>query len=270
MMRFSKTPRLAGVTIGAVLLLSACSPIRSLAALSRSTDHFVTFEGDNRIRIEPGAEVFATTVAPYVAQAIRKVEADHYTAFTSVPTIYVCATQASYYRLTGQRAPASVTNKLFLSPQLFQESKPIDSYLTHELSHLHLVQRVGLYDSARVPAWFKEGLAEVVSGGATGSSVTVTKAYAAINEKRRFFPDEGRNVIVSFLSPRYGDYWHIENRMFYRQSMLFVEFLRECDKDAFQRFLVNVEQGGKFKTAFREAYGCELALLWGKFLERAP
>lgn len=269
MLRSSTAMRLAFAAISAVVLLAACSPIKSLAALSRSADHFLPFAGDDRIRIEAGAEPFAAAISPYVADAIAKVESGHYAPFSAPATIYVCETKDSYYRLTGQRTPAVVTNKLFLSPDLFQDQKPVDRYLAHELSHLHLIQGLGPLGSVRLPSWFKEGLAELVSGGATGSSVALTEAYVAINSKHRFYPDEGRNIISSFFSPRYGSYWNIENRMFYRQSMLFVEFMRDYDHDAFRRFLVAVEGGTKFKKAFRTAYGCELTILWGKFLEKA-
>lgn len=255
--------------IALVLLLAACSPIRSLAALSRSHDAFVPYTGDTRIQVEPGAEDLAAQVSPLITEAIRTVEATHAAPFVSHVTIHVCATNASYYRFTGQRSPATTTNKVYLSPELFQGHRPLHRYLTHELSHFHLVQRLGLLGAIRLPEWFKEGLAELVSGGATGTSVPVSDALRAISEGRSLVPDEGRGAISSFLIPHYGSYWNIENRMFYRQSMLFVQFIRDQDRDAFHRFLTEVERGNDFKGSLRSAYPGGVPLLWAKFLDHA-
>jgi len=263
----STVRRAAVAIIASSIILVACAPIRSLATLFRQTDHFVLFPDDNRIRIEPGAAHFAELISPHIAEAIKKVEAAHYAPFVSQPTIYVCATNEGYYRLTGQRAPATVTNKLYLSPELFQGQRPIDRYLAHELSHLHLVQRLGLFGCLRLPEWFKEGLAELASNGATGSSVVVCDALRAIHGGHTFIPDEGRNVVSAVLFPRYGSYWHLENRMFYRQSMLFVEFMRAQNEGAFQGFLVDLAGGTEFKKALQDAYHGDIPMLWGSFLK---
>ena len=45
--------------------------------------------------------------------------------------------------------------------------------------------------------------------------------------------------------------------------------MRDYDHNAFRGFLFAIEGGTEFKRAFREAYGCELAILWGKFLDKA-
>lgn len=264
----STSLRVTILIIATLIALASFSPIRSLVALTHSTDHFVPFSGDNRIQIEPGAEHFAALLSPHMNDAITKVENGHNAPFMFQPTIYVCATHESFYRLTGQRAAATVTNKAFISPNLFQGKRPLDRYLAHEMSHLHVVQRVGLIDAARIPAWFKEGLAEMVSGGATASFVTVPEAIRAIKEGHNFIPDEGRNLVLSFLFPRYGSYWGIENRMFYRQSMLFVEFMRAYDESAFNRFLANLEDGDEFEQALNDTYPGGLSMLWDSFLDK--
>lgn len=250
-------------------LLSACSSTRSLAATFHSTKHFVPYAADTRILYEPGAEPFIERIPSLLPDAINKVEAGHYSPFFGPVNIYVCATTENYFRQTGHRAPAIVTTHLFLSPDLFRGNKPVDRYLTHELSHLHIRQKLGLVGAFRLPSWFKEGLAELVSGGATGYQILNHDAYKAINEKRSFIPDEGRNIISTFLSPRYGSYWNLEQPMFYRQCMLFVQFMKEYDEKAFQKFLVNVEDGRSFKNGFVTAYGIELSGLWERFVEKS-
>jgi hypothetical protein len=109
----------------------------------------------------------------------------------------------------------------------------------------------------------------MVSGGATSSSVEVSEALKAIGEGRSFIPDEGRNLVASFLFPHYGTYWHMENRMFYRQSMLFVQFMRDQDPAAFRRFLTAVVQGDDFKKALHRTYPDGVCGLWSKFVDEA-
>jgi hypothetical protein len=251
------------------LLLAACTPMRSLAALAWSTDHFVPFVDDERVRVEPGADRFALMLSPYMTEAVTTVEASQAGPFKSPVRVYLCASDTSFSRLTGRRAPATTTNDVYLSPDLFDGTRALDRYLTHELSHLHLVQNIGVLGGTRLPEWFKEGLAEMVSGGATSSSVAVSEALKAVGEGRSFMPDEGRNVVASFLFPHYGTYWHIENRMFYRQSMLFVQFMRDQDPAAFRRFLAAVVQGDDFKKALHRTYPDGVRGLWAKFVDEA-
>lgn len=94
----------------------------------------------------------------------------HYSPFPCPVRVYMCGTDESCYSHTGSKAPAVVTTRLFLSPKSFQNNRPLERYLTHELSHLHIEQSLGFFRSLRLPAWFKEGLAELVSGGAQPAS----------------------------------------------------------------------------------------------------
>jgi len=109
----------------------------------------------------------------------------------------------------------------------------------------------------------------LVSGGATGFSISEHDAYKAISEKNRFVPDEGRNIISTFLSPRYGSYWNLEQPMYYRQCMLFVVFMRDYDEKAFQKFLVALERGDNFRNAIFDAYHIRLSSLWETFVEKS-
>lgn len=270
MVRARTAARIAAVVLLAVPVLAACAPLRSVAAALRSTDGFAPAASDGRVLCEPGAEAYALRVSPLLPAAIAAVEQVHGWPFRRAVSVYVCATDESCARHTGSKAPAVVTNKLFLSPALFDGARPLDRYLAHELSHLHLVQSVGVRGAFRIPEWFKEGLAEVVSGGATGRTVADAEAFAAVREGRSFVPDEGRNVVSSFLFPRYGAHWELGQPMFYRQCMLFVRFLRDTDAGAFREFLSAVEDGREFGRALCDAYRVPLDELWRRFQKSAP
>jgi hypothetical protein len=247
-------------------LLSACSQSRAIIASFRSTDDFIPLSSDKRVLYEPGAETHASEIALLLPEAIQKVEAAHYQPFKNAVEVYICASKESCFRLTAQHAPATVTHKLFISPALFEGEKPIDRYLTHELSHLQLLQRVGTLNSMKLPAWFKEGLAEFVSGNATGAMVTDEEAERSLAQGRGFVPDDGRGLLASFFSPRYGTYWGMSQPLFYHQSMLFVRYLHTVDEPAFHRFLTEVQNGKGFKNALESTYHTDLAALWGTYL----
>lgn len=249
-----------------VLPLSACSATASLIASLRPTDHFLTLESDARVLYEPGAEENAHNIVPLLPQAIDIVEKRQYVPFHEPIKIYVCASAESYYKLTGSRARAVVTNNLFLSPALFQDRPTLPLYLTHELSHLHLLQILGTYRMIRLPSWFKEGLATFVSGGGGASDITDDEALDAIRRGQTFVPDEGQGVIASLLFPRYGSHWKLDNHMFYRQGMLFVSFMQETDEDSFRKFLISIQQGEDFSTALTNAYNKNLDTLWESFV----
>jgi len=249
-----------------VLLLSACSATRSLIASFRSTGHFLTLKADTRVLYEPGADANAREVALLLPEAINRVEKGQYLPFRDPVKIYVCASAESYYKLTGTRARAVVTNRLFLSPALFQDGPTLPLYLTHELSHLHLLQRLGTYRMIELPSWFKEGLATFVSGGGGASDVTDDEAIDAIRRGRNFMPDEGQGVIASLLFPRYGSFWKLDNHLFYRQGMLFVAFMQKTDENSFHKLLISLQQGEDFLTALTNAYNKNLATLWESFV----
>lgn len=261
--------RPAALAVLAILSVSSCGSAGTLVATLRSTRHFVPLASDGRVLHEPGAEGHAERIPPLLPGAIEAVEAGHHDEFAGPVRVHVCSTPASFERLTGHRSPAAVVSKLFLSPRLFLEDRPLDRYLAHELSHLHLRQKLGLVRTFVTPAWFKEGLAEMVSGGATARLVSPLEAYAAVAGGRGFVPDAGRGLLRTFVSPRYGNHWNLEPAMFYRQCMLFVTFMREQDESAFRRLLAALGGGERFKRALSASYGVPLAVLWGRFVEHA-
>lgn len=247
---------------------SGCTAVRSIVAYYRSTDHFVVYPQDPRVLYEPGAETFAPEVASILPAAIGKVESAQYLPFNEPVSVYLCASEASYYRLTGTKARALTTSRLFLSPAILEERQPIlKLYVTHELSHLHLQQCLGILRMQKLPAWFKEGLAALVSGGGGAERVTDSQALEAIRQGQSFTPDEGRSALASFLFPRYGSYWHLEQQMFYHQAMLFVGFLRDKDEAAFRGMLLDIQSGSPFAVSLEKAYGLQLADLWSLFLQ---
>jgi hypothetical protein len=249
----------------AALFLSACGPARSLVAACRSTDGFVPLAGDARIRCEPGAEPLALAVAPWLDTAVADVEQGHGAPFAEPVTVYVCASEESFTRYSGSKGRGAVTSKLFLSPALLGQPETIPLYLAHELSHLHILQRVGVYGLLKLPVWFKEGLATLVSRGGGAQDVSDDQARDAIRAGRAFRPDAGGSALAGVFFPKYAATFHLENRMFYRQAMLFTRFLGETDGPAFAALVSAIESGRPFPDAFAAAYKAPLPDMWRRF-----
>jgi hypothetical protein len=246
-----------------LLTSSSCTVTRSAISSLRSTDHFVPLEADPRVLYEPGAEAFAEQMAELLPEAIERVEAGHYRPFAKPVTIRVCASQESYEKLTGLKAPASVTLKgVFFSPRLVEEQRPLLLYLAHELSHLHLEQQISKWKFARLPAWFKEGLATYVSGGGGAQTVTESEAIEAIKAGEHFEPHETGSIFFR----KYGHHWGLSPQMFYRQSMMFVAYLKHSDEQKYHGLLLSIQDGACFSDAFHDAFHASLSELWQEFL----
>ena len=204
-------------------------------------------------------------MAELLPQAIEQVEAGHYRPFVKPVTIHICASQESYKKLTGIKAPASITIKgVFFSPRLVEEQRPLSLYLAHELSHLHLEQQIGKWKFVRLPAWFKEGLATYVSDGGGAQNVSESEAIEAIRTGKHFKPNETGGIFFR----KYGNYWGLSPHMFYRQSMMFVAYLKNVDERKYRSFLLSVQDGKCFSESFHNAFGVSLAEIWDDFLEK--
>jgi hypothetical protein len=248
-----------------LLASSGCSVTRSAISSLRSTDHFIPLKTDKSVLYEPGAEAFAEHMAELLPQAIEQVEAGHYRPFVKPVIIHICASQESYEKLTGIKAPASITIKgVFFSPRLVEEQRPLSLYLAHELSHLHLEQQIGKWKFARLPAWFKEGLATYVSGGGGAQNVTEPEAIEAIKAGEHFKPHEKGNIFFR----KYGHHWGLSPQMFYRQSMMFVAYLKDTDEEKYRSLLLGIQDGAGFANSFHNAFGVSLAEIWNDFLEK--
>ena len=171
--------------------------------------------------------------------------------------VFVCASVdcfAGYVRTPNLSAATVRDNRVFLGPQLFgREAHRLQSILTHELSHLHLGQQIGHY-TTKVPAWFHEGLATLASNGGGADYATDAQAIAAIRQGKMFAPE-----MRDTPSQRHtADFWGLDVYTFYRQSMLFVGYLRDLSMERFQDFLQAVQDQEDFDLAFGNAYNMSL------------
>ena len=143
--------------------LSSCSAVNALAHYCQSTDHFHMLSSDKRVFYEDGAEAFAGAIAESLDAAVVDVERQQNGSFVKKIRLFVSASPESFEALTGRKAKGiTCRGSVFLSPRLLEHPDEIDAYVTHELSHLFLLQHRGLYKYMTMPQWFTEGLAVFV------------------------------------------------------------------------------------------------------------
>lgn len=249
------------VTMSAVC--SGCSFVKHSIAALRSTDHFVTHTNDSRVLFEPGAEELANKIVLFLPSAVQQIEEYQYRPFVKPIRVYICASRKSFARLYGADVRAGVSTQLFLSPRIFEEGDEIAiMYLTHELSHLHIQDHIGIYNTSRLPFWFKEGLATYVSGGGGAHTITEKQAIESIKLGRKFIP----NQTGGFIFQKTASDWGLEHHMFYRQSMLFISYLTVINESRFRNLLLGIENGERFSTSLEAAYNKKLEELWDGFL----
>lgn len=240
-----------------------CTFVRQSVAVLRSTDHFVTHKNDSRVLYEPDAGDYANRVVLFLPSAIQQVEKKQYGPFAKPVSVYICASRESFTRMYGADVRAGVLSKLFISPRIFESGDEIARlYLIHELSHLHIRDRLGNYKMSRLPFWFKEGLATYVSDGGGAHTVTEKQAIESIKSGKYFVPDETGGLIFQ----KTASDWDLDHHMFYRQSMLFISYLAETNESGYRKLLLDVENGERFATALQAAYDKKLEELWNDFL----
>jgi hypothetical protein len=234
--------------------------------LYRSTDRFAIWSADPRVRYEPGAEAMAAEVADALPAAIQIVEQRLNQPFLGGPTTFVCARPATYKSFVGAVNATSggcvINRRLFLSPKPENTAERIPRLLAHELTHLHVEQRIGLMRVLRLPFWFNEGLAVFVSDGGGAEDVTDAQARTAIAEGRTFVP-EGN---IALFYRRVPSHYRLSPHLFYREAGMFVGDFARRDEDQFHRFVRRIERSQLLDEAFSREYGMTIAAAWERFV----
>ena len=257
--------------VGALLFIAAAvvflrSPVGR--ALTKSKSPFVPVATDARVRFEPGAETMAVRAALFLDSAIAAVEAGHGRPFRKPFTVYVTATQRSLNEFAGLPPNAPIRGivlfgDLFIAPSAF-DWHGMDNHrqsMMHELSHLHLRQRLGtLAARGEVPPWFHEALADLVSG-AGGESLSVEEATRAILEGPALRPDSTGNLWTLARAGNYG----LPGPMLHRQGRMFIEYLQARDPEGFKALVVQLQEDRTFAKPFRDHFGGSVNDLWGAF-----
>ena len=119
-----------------------------------------------------------------------------------------------------------------LAPILFSTQRHrLPAILTHEMSHAHLRTWISQLSVMRLPQWFKEGLAVMISGGGGAEGVSELQARAAIKRGDHIAIESSSSVFnlgaVRFKQPPIIPDTSFRIQLAYRQAGMFVTFLHD-------------------------------------------
>lgn len=270
-MRFLKAKKWVGLVATGLLILATLLVLGQARARTtlRWVRGFVPCQQDPRVYYETGAEELASVIARALPAAVEKVEEHQAGPFEKPFRVYVCASHERFARRIGQSVEDPVRGiallrDIWVSPLAFSfyGKDTHRETLMHELSHLHLGQKLGWYGRAKgLPQWFVEGLADWVADTGT-EQVSRPEAVAAIRQGRRIVPNVSGRLSIANRPGGAGLGWP----MFHCQSRMFVEYLHQRDVEAFTGLVRTVVDGARFETAFVEHFQSQPADLWSAFL----
>jgi hypothetical protein len=229
-----------------------------------------------QVHYESDAIEQARSVAAALPDAIARIEAIQGRRFAHPVTIGVYSSQASFAAANGSGVSGAVgtmfLGRVMLSPALFaRQRQRMPAILTHELSHAHLRSWLSELDYLRLPQWFREGLAVMVSGGGGAEAVSESQARDAIRRDDHI-AIESSGSLFNLTAVKFGHAPEIPDsslrtQMAYRQAALFVAFLHDSDSVAFQKLLDGIYQARPFAEAASTAYATDLPTLWSRFVQ---
>ncbi len=238
-------------------------------------DRLPVLADNSQVHYQPGAEELARRVAARLPEAIARVEAVHGRPFAHPVTVGAYATAEAYAAANGlgTDVPMGVTfaGRVNLSPKLYSPQPwRLRAILTHEVSHAHIVGWIGGNQYFRLPPWFKEGLAVMISEGGGAELVSEDEAWRSIQRGEQIAIDDASKNTIDILFDRQPakqtPSWY-PTVLAYRQAGMFANYLRQSDKPAFDRMISAILDGRAFAEAVDAGYHENAQSLWQKFVK---
>ena len=247
-----------------VSLLTGCTAVARAAYLELlPLQGFDTLQADNRVHYEPEAKTNAEILAASYAQTIQQIEARLGGTLQTKPRVYLCVSDACFLKYAFNkeaRAEARGSgNLVLLKARTLEAEGRLLPVFTHELVHAFWFQH-GVHCT---PRWWTEGLAVEVSNGGGAEKVTRLEALQAIQEGKIFQASDENSCWTRMPPQLNGMAWP----MFYRQSGMFVQWMRVRDPEGFSTLLIKLRSGDNLATAIESVYGqpiTALHLAWQK------
>ena len=256
-------PRLALLACLALsMTLAACSAVVRAGYLELlPLRGFEVHAKDAGIHFEPGARAAADNLSAHYEQAVAQVEASLGGAIEKKPLVYLCASDVCFnkyaFNRSGRAEARGRGDLILLKAKLLQGEGRLLAVFTHELVHAFWSQR-GVHCT---PRWWTEGLAVESSGGGGAEEVTVAAAIDALRDGQ-VFSASSENSCLSRMPPEMnGMAWPL----FYRQSGMFVAWLRVSNAAAFSGLLKKLLAGENLSPAMETSYGKSMVSLHKKW-----
>ena len=241
-----------------------------------SPERLAALPENPQVHYEDGAFEYARAVAGLLPAAIARVEAIHGRRFAHPVTVGVYVSPEAFVAANGlgDRGAAGMTflGQVVLSPVLFSTQRHrLPALVTHELSHAHLQSWISQLTYLRLPHWFTEGLAVMVSGGGGAEGVSELQARDAIRRGDHIAIESAGSLLnlaaVKFEHPPQIPDTSFRILMAYRQAGLFVTFLHDTDPVGFARMINAILDGRPLAEAVPTGYETDLPTLWLRFVQ---
>jgi hypothetical protein len=234
--------------------------------------------GTPEVHYERGAIEQARTVAAMLPGAMSRVEAVHGRRFAHPIAIGVYVSPEAFAAAKGSGSTGSrgvmftISGNVTLSPDLFsRQRRRLSAILTHELSHAHLRSWMSALAFMRLPHWFREGLAVMVSGGGGAEGVSEAQARDAVRRGDHIALESSASLLnfddAEFENPPVIPDSSFRTLMAYRQAGLFVAFLHDSNPAGFERMMDAIVQSRSFADAVTAGYAADLPTLWSRFAQ---
>jgi hypothetical protein len=280
-MRHPISKAIAATAVGFLLLAAvsavAVPTVRHIASgWWNNPEKLVALPENPQVHYESGASEQARAVARLLPAAIAQVEAIHGRRFAHPVVVGVYVTPEAFVAANGLGDRRAVgmhfLGRVMLSPVLFSTQRQrLPAMLTHELSHAHLRSWISQLQFMRLPHWFTEGLAVMVSGGGGAEGVSDLQALDAIR-RGDHIAIENSSSLLNLAAVKFARHPEIPDTSFrilmaYRQAGLFVTFLHDTNPDGFARMMYAILDGYPFAEAVMTGYETDLDKLWSRFMQ---
>jgi hypothetical protein len=266
-----------GFVLFAAVSAAAVPTVRHFASgWWNSPERLAALPENPQVHYEDGAFEYARAVAGLLPAAIARVEAIHGRRFAHPVTVGVYVSPEAFVAANGlgDRGAVGMTflGHVVLSPVLFSTQRHrLPALVTHELSHAHLQSWISQLTYLRLPHWFTEGLAVMVSGGGGAEGVSELQARDAIRRGDHIAIESASSLLnlaaVKFEHPPQVPDTSFRILMAYRQAGLFVTFLHDTDPVGFARMMNAILDGRPLAESVPTGYETDLPTLWLSFVQ---
>lgn len=244
------------IVLTAGLLISPLPQPKNLRAMLQPTGSFSQIAPNIYTQ---SSSPLSSMLPAALPKAIATVKAALGTGFATPPAIYLPATLGEFERFCASRRAlgCQVRGKIFLSPRLIsQPSSRFPILLTHELVHLKFTRKLSFWQFAGLPIWFNEGIATLISQPDAKDGFCA--AEQDIRAGTSFIPAARGSLIF----PEYNRAFGLTPREFYRQSAVFLAYLKASQPRGFVAFLQKIQDGQPFQDSFTDAFGNSVEQMW--------
>lgn len=228
-------------------------------------DDFLQHKEIKNIYFEKNGSDFAENVAKIYEKDKKQIEVTHGFEFRKEHRVFLCETKECYDKyavVTSTRAETHYSGDIIMNGYKLADENSTEAILAHELSHaIWFENGVGC-----MPRWWEEGLAVLTSNGGGAEMTSVEEATKSIKAGKAFEPIDASSCRLFFggnLSKKYGISWS----MYYRQSEMFVKFLKERDEAAFKMALKSLRETKDIYKSINNSYGKSVQQLWSEWIE---